>query len=128
MSKSVVEIEEVPFEGTQNSFRLTSRLVSGEKVGHCTMAWNEFRGMYVLTNLVVDPKYQRDGGQNTRPDEYQGFGSQLLEAAKQFLIERKTKGYLISTIEDPNKAGMYEKYGWRRDEDNPNLFSFDGAA
>jgi len=126
--RAQAEIEVTPSEGMENSFVLISRLASGEKVGHCTMTWNEFRHMYALTNLVVDPKYQRGSSQNIKPDEYHGFGSQLLEAAKKFLIERKAKGYLINTIEDRNKVGMYEKYGWQQDEDNPKLFFFDGAA
>jgi ribosomal protein S18 acetylase RimI-like enzyme len=70
--------------------------------------------VWILNDLYVDEASRKHG-----------VGKMLLDAAKEFAIETKSKGLTLSTgIENETAQSLYEKYGFIRNEHFYEYFLF----
>ncbi len=70
--------------------------------------------VWILNDLYVEEDYRKHG-----------VGKMLLDAAKEFAIQTKSKGLTLSTgIENETAQSLYEKYGFIRNEHFYEYFLF----
>lgn len=70
--------------------------------------------VWILNDLYVDESYRK-----------QGVGKMLLDAAKDFAIETKSKGLTLTTaIQNTVAQSLYEKYGFIRNDHFYEYFLF----
>jgi len=69
------------------------------------------QSVYILNDLYVDPSVRRHG-----------IGKQLLLQAQEFALQTGLKGLELSTAKDNPAQFMYEKLGWKKDEDFLHYF------
>ncbi len=67
--------------------------------------------LYILNDLYVDPSYRK-----------RGIGGQLLLKAQEFALQTGQKGLELSTARDNPARHLYEKMGWKKDEDFLHYF------
>ncbi|MBK8398827.1 MAG: GNAT family N-acetyltransferase [Leptospiraceae bacterium] len=72
------------------------------------------KSVWILNDLYVEEQYRK-----------QGVGKMLLDAAKNFAIQTKSKGLTLTTgIENTVAQSLYEKYGFIRNDHFYEYFLF----
>jgi hypothetical protein len=84
----------------------------GKEVGSCDL-YPSKSGIadYVMDNFKVDEEYRKNHPQNIKPEEYFGFGSDLIEYVNDFIISLGKSAYLVNGTENKFRQ-FYQRHGW----------------